>query len=52
MRGRKKKGTAFGETPEPTPETAHAPRENLFGVRKKKGEKKEEKKRGQSTYLD
>src|SRR5436305_11468947 len=31
MRGRKKKGTAFGETPEPTPETAHAPRENLFG---------------------
>jgi hypothetical protein len=31
MRARKKKGTAFGETPEPTPETARAPRENLFG---------------------
>jgi hypothetical protein len=31
MRGRKTKGTAFGETPEPTSETAHAPRENLFG---------------------
>jgi hypothetical protein len=31
MRGRKKKGTAFGETPEPTPATARAPRENLFG---------------------
>src|ERR1700751_5730618 len=24
--GRKRKGTAFGETPEPTPETARAPR--------------------------
>jgi len=31
MQARKKKGTAFGETPEPTPETARAPRENLFG---------------------
>src|ERR1700747_57200 len=31
MRGRQEKGTAFGGTPEPPPETARAPRENLFG---------------------